>query len=145
VITGAKLFGKLATRGCALIAVAAVAATAPWPPPLRAQQPSAAQGLSAQRSSPLIRWGKWAAAAAAVGFTTLGIRQHNAGDAAFSDLVHYCRANLCTLTPAGRYADPQAEARYQRVVRDEFGERAVEDIKAMLGVRLERSAEEARG
>ena len=71
-----------------------------------------------------IQWGKWAAAAAAVGFTALGVRQHNAGDAAYTDLINYCRTRVCALTPAGRYADPQAEARYQRVVRDDRSARA---------------------
>jgi hypothetical protein len=77
----------------------------------------AQEAAPARRTSPAITWGKWAAAAAAVSFTALGIRQHDAGDAAFRDLVDYCRTALCTLTPGGRYADPRAEASYQRVVR----------------------------
>jgi len=108
-------------RCAALIAAAAIAAATPGVRPLRAQQSPAAEAPS---SHPAVKWGKWAAAAAAVGFTAVGIRQHNAGDAAFSDLVSYCRATLCTLTPGGRYADPEAEARYQRVVRDDRSARA---------------------
>jgi hypothetical protein len=101
------------------VVVAGLAAAAPALRPLHAQEPPAGQAPHEQRTAPVIKWGKWAAAAAAVGFMTLGVRQHNAGDAAFSDLVHYCRTSLCALTPDGRYADPQAEARYQRVVRDD--------------------------
>jgi len=107
-----------------LIAAAGIAAAAPGVRPLPAQQPPAAEGPSAHRTTPMIKWGKWAAAATAVGFTALGIRQHNAGDAAFSDLVRYCRTTLCTLTPGGRYADPAAEALYQGVVRDDRSARA---------------------
>jgi hypothetical protein len=108
-----------ARRGAALIAAAGIAAATPGARPLLAQQTPAAPEPSAHHGSPVIKWGKWAAAAAAVSFTTLGIRQHNAGDAGFSDLVHYCRTTLCTLAPGGRYADPEAEALYQRVVRDD--------------------------
>jgi hypothetical protein len=109
----------VAGRRRAVVIAAAMAAAAAASSPVRAQQAE-----PARQASPMIKWGKWAAAAAAASFTALGIRQHNAGDAAFRDLVAYCRTTLCALTPQGRYADPQAEARYQRVVRDDRSARA---------------------
>ncbi len=134
------MHGRAQTRGRAVagrakwaapVAIACLLAAplrAQSAPPLRAQSapPLQAQGAPPpDRGTPFgIKWGKWAAAAAAVGFTALGVRQHNAGDAAFTDLINYCRTNVCTLTPAGRYADPQAESRYQRVVRDDRSARA---------------------
>ena len=123
--SSARACTRTAGRRCAaLIAAAGIAAAAPGVRPLRAQQPPAAEQPSAHRASPMIKWGKWAAVAAAVSFTALGIGQHNAGDATFSDLVRHCRTTLCTLTAAGRYADPAAEALYQRVVRDDRSARA---------------------
>ncbi len=71
-----------------------------------------------------IKWGKWAAAAAAVGFTALGVHSHNEGDAAYSSLIDYCRTVPCPFAPDGRYADARAEALYQRVVRDDRAARA---------------------
>jgi hypothetical protein len=84
--------------------------------PLRAQT-----APPARRETPFaIMWGKWATAALAVGFTALGVHQHNAGDAAYTSLINYCRdAGPCPLAPDGRYANPQAEAMYQRVVRND--------------------------
>lgn len=70
-------------------------------------------------------WGKWAAAALAAGFTTLGIEHHNDGNAAYRSLITYCgQTAICTIAPDGRYADPTAEATYQRVVRRDRAARA---------------------
>ena len=70
-------------------------------------------------------WGKWAAAALAAGFTTLGIERHNDGNAAYRSLITYCgQTAICTIAPDGRYADPTAEATYQRVVRSDRAARA---------------------
>jgi hypothetical protein len=96
------------TRGIAAVGLALVLAT-----PLGAQAPPAS------RPSAAIRWGKWAAAAAAVGFTALGIHEHNAGDAGYRALIAYCQGVPCPFGPDGRYADARAEALYQRVVRDD--------------------------
>ena len=65
-----------------------------------------------------VRYGKWAAAALAVGATAAGIHAHNAGNSAYAELVGYCsQITTCRLASDGRYADPMAEATYQRVVR----------------------------
>lgn len=83
--------------------------------PLRAQT-----APPAERETPFaIKWGKWTTAALAVGFTALGIRQHNDGDAAYHALIDRCRTIPCPFGPDGRYADAAAEALYQRVVRDD--------------------------
>jgi len=72
-----------------------------------------------------VRYGKWMAAALAVGTTVIGIREHNAGNDAYAALVHYCsQAITCTIATDGRYADATAEATYQQVVRDDRSARA---------------------
>ncbi len=87
--------------------------------------PLRAQTQAEQPTTPAaIKWGKWAAAALAVGFTGLGIHQHNAGDAAYSELIAYCRNASCPIGSDGRYANSGAEALYQRVVRDDRMARA---------------------
>ncbi|MBI1723884.1 MAG: hypothetical protein HYR48_08260 [Gemmatimonadetes bacterium] len=74
---------------------------------------------------PGIKYGKWAAAAAAVGFTALGIRTHHAANADFRALADYCRSRgACAIGPDGRYADPVAEERYRAVVRGDRAARA---------------------
>jgi hypothetical protein len=93
------------------------------PAPARAQVDTAAtlgDTAPSPRAVPAaVRWGKWAAAAAAVGLTIEGIERHNAANAAFGDLVGYCGGTTCTLGSDGRYDDPGAEALYQRVVRSD--------------------------
>ena len=77
------------------------------------------------RIAPAIKWGKWAAAAFAVGATALAIHQHSAGNNAYADLVQYCGVvATCSIGPDGRYVDGQAEATYQHVVRDDRSARA---------------------
>ena len=69
-----------------------------------------------------IRYGKWAAAAVAAGFTALGIRSHDRADGDFRALADYCKVQgTCAIGTDGRYTDPAAEARYQHVVH---GDRA---------------------
>jgi len=100
--------------GCALVA-AAVPRVAPAQADTAAGRPPA---VAARPVTPAaIRYGKWAAAALAVGATAVGIHAHNAGNDAFAALVRYCGQITCTLAPNGRYADPMAEATYQQVVR----------------------------
>ncbi len=79
---------------------------------------------AAYHNPPAIKWGKWAAAALAVGATALGVHQHNAGNNAYADLVEYCGALTCSIGPDGRYVDARPEATYQRVVRDDRSARA---------------------
>jgi hypothetical protein len=78
-----------------------------------------------QRPAPaVVGWGKWVAAALAAGFTAVGVEQHNSGNAAFRSLIAYCGQAVCSLASDGRYADPAAEATYQRVVRADRAARA---------------------
>lgn len=100
-----------------------VIAAAPAARPAFAQSDSSA--AAPYRTAPAITWGKWAAAALAVGSTVLGIHQHNAGNNAYRDLVLYCgEAITCSIGPGGRYVDARAEATYQQVVRDDRSARA---------------------
>jgi hypothetical protein len=74
---------------------------------------------------PGIRYGKWAAAAVAVGFTAMGIRTHQEADDDFRALADYCKAQgACALSTDGRYTDPVAEARYRDIVRGDRTARA---------------------
>ncbi len=104
-------------RGACAAALAAACALAQ---PLRAQTAQ----VEAPRTPFAVHWGKWAAAAAAVSFTALGIHQHNDGDAAYNDLIAYCGTVACPFGPDGRYVDPRAESLYQRIVRDDRSARA---------------------
>ena len=91
------------------------------PRPGVAPAPSATAGAVPVRAPVpgLVRWGKWGAASLAVGLTILGIHQHDVADRAFAALVGYCGTVTCTLAGDGSYADPTAEATYQRVVRND--------------------------
>lgn len=74
---------------------------------------------------PGIKYGKWAAAAAAIGFTAMGIHAHHQADDDFRALADYCRTGgACTIGPDGRYADPAAEGRYREVVHGDRAARA---------------------
>ena len=94
-------------------------------PPAVAQRDSAGAPPPAAvpapyRIAPAVTWGKWAAAALAVGSTALGIHEHNAGNDAYRDLVLYCgEVVTCAIAPNGRYGDATVEAMYQQVVRDD--------------------------
>lgn len=61
------------------------------------------------------RYGKWAAAATAIGFTALGLSAHNRADRAYATLLDYCRTSFCPIGSDGRYTDPVAEAHYRAV------------------------------
>jgi hypothetical protein len=81
--------------------------------------------IPARPPSAVVSWGKWGTAALAVGLTVLGIRRHNAGNRAYGALIGYCGgAVVCDLETDGRYADPEAEAFYQSVVRHDRAARA---------------------
>jgi len=64
---------------------------------------------------PLVHYGKWAAAALAVGFTAMGAHEHQNSNRAFSELLDTCRADpaTCTLGANGTYLDPAPEQLYQ--------------------------------
>ncbi len=68
------------------------------------------------RTSPLVRYGKWATLGMAAAFTTLGATTHTRADRDYNALLDYCRnPGPCPLAPDGRYTDPRAEALYIRV------------------------------
>jgi hypothetical protein len=72
--------------------------------------PAAAQG-----TGPLVRYGKWALAAGAIGMNLLAAQAHNRADDAFDGIEEACflDSTRCILGPDGSYADPQIEGLYQ--------------------------------
>jgi hypothetical protein len=119
---------RVAGRRIVALAWLALAAAAAAPPAFAQRDsaaPAAAPAPGPYRVAPAIRWGKWAAAAGAVGATVLGIRQHNAGNNAYRALVLYCGGSVtCSIGPDGHYLDARAEATYRQVVRDDRSARA---------------------
>jgi hypothetical protein len=83
--------------------------------------PSATAGAQQQappRAPFLVRYGKWAALGAAIGFGALSRDAHQSADAAFSRLEDYCFADLqrCKTNKRGEYLDPVSEHYYQQSV-----------------------------
>ncbi len=78
-----------------------------------------APGAAAQESGPLVRYGKWALAAGAVGMNLLAADAHNRADDAFDEIERTCFENdfHCILGPDGRYADQRMENLYQASLR----------------------------
>jgi hypothetical protein len=70
---------------------------------------------AAQETGPLVRYGKWALAAGAIGMNLLAAQAHNRADDAFDGIEEACFLNpsRCDLGPDGGYADGQIEALYQ--------------------------------
>jgi hypothetical protein len=90
----------LVTVFCALAAAAQAQSPAPEP----------------ARTPALIHYGKWAALGLAAGFFILGARTHDRADRDFTSLLRYCSdSGPCPIGADGRYANPTAEALYQRV------------------------------
>ncbi len=82
--------------------------------PLSAQQP--ADSLFQPHSSPvLVKYGKWAVLAAAVGMGLKAASAHDDADRAFARLDDYCAGDRtrCDQGPGGRYLDPVSEGYYQ--------------------------------
>ena len=71
--------------------------------------------VAAQQTGPLVRYGKWALAAGAIGMNLLAARAHNRADEAFDGIEEACSQNRarCDLGPDGGYADRQIEGLYQ--------------------------------
>lgn len=71
--------------------------------------------LAAQGTGPLVRYGKWALAAGAVGMNLLAAKAHNRADDAFSEIEQACFLDptRCLLGPDGGYADGRIEGLYQ--------------------------------
>jgi hypothetical protein len=70
---------------------------------------------AAQESGPLVRYGKWALAAGAIGMNLLAAKAHNRADDAFDTIEETCFLDprRCDLGPDGGYADGQIEGLYQ--------------------------------
>lgn len=80
-------------------------------------------GASAQQPAPrrapfLVRYGKWAALGAAIGFGALSRDAHHGADAAFDRLQNYCLddPDRCDTGAGGKYLDPVSERFYQQSV-----------------------------
>jgi hypothetical protein len=78
-----------------------------------------ATSAEAQGLSPVVKYGKWALVAGAVGMNYLAIRAHNRADDAFDALEAQCLDAFirCDLGPDGSYADPEIENLYQTSLR----------------------------
>ncbi len=66
-----------------------------------------------------VKYGKWAALAAAVGMGLKASAAHHDADRAFNNLRSYCDVDpaRCDQLPGGGYADPVAERYYQTALR----------------------------
>ena len=78
-----------------------------------------------REASPLVRYGKWGAAAMFVAFTAAGAIAHDHANADWNRLSDYCRQEgACTIGPDGRYTNPRAESMYWDVVHQDRAARA---------------------
>jgi hypothetical protein len=70
---------------------------------------------AAQETGPLVRYGKWALAAGAIGMNLLAAQAHNRADDTFDRIEETCFLDprRCDLGPDGDYADGGIEALYQ--------------------------------
>lgn len=81
--------------------------------PLEAQQ---TDSLVRPASPALVKYGKWALVAAAIGMGMKASQSHHDADRAFNRLDSYCSAQPagCPQSPDGKYLDPVAERYYQQ-------------------------------
>jgi hypothetical protein len=70
---------------------------------------------AAQETGPLVRYGKWALAAGAIGMNLLAAKAHNRAEDAFNAIEDACFEDRtrCILGPDGSYADRRIENLYQ--------------------------------
>jgi hypothetical protein len=75
--------------------------------------------VEAQRVGPLVKYGKWALAAGALGMNLLAARAHNRAEDNFDALEQRCFANseACNLDVSGKYSDAISELFYQESLR----------------------------
>jgi hypothetical protein len=68
-----------------------------------------------QDTGPLVRYGKWALAAGAIGMNLLAAKAHNRAEDAFDAIEDACidDRTRCILGPDGTYADRRIENLYQ--------------------------------
>lgn len=107
---------------------------------------------AAQKSGPLLRYGKWALAAGAVGMNLLAARAHDNAEEAFDKIEDACfiDRDRCLVTVEGRYADAEIENLYQNSLHHDrvarrwliFGETALVGAAAMFVYELTRASHE---
>jgi hypothetical protein len=78
-----------------------------------------ARPAAAQESGPLVRYGKWALAAGAVGMNLLAAQAHNRAEEAFDAIEDACfdDPSACRVDSDGSYQDPRIEGLYQTTLR----------------------------
>jgi hypothetical protein len=78
-----------------------------------------ASPVEAQGAGPLVKYGKWALAAGALGMNLLAARAHNRAQDNFHALEQRCFADhrACDLNVSGRYSDATSEGFYQESLR----------------------------
>lgn len=89
------------------------------PPSLLAQQGNApATSPPGGWLRPVAHYGKWATAAAAIGFTVLAAREHQTANDTWDQLLQMCSQDnaACAQRPDGRYVDYSAELLYQKTL-----------------------------
>ena len=111
-----------------------------------------APAAAAQKTGPLIRYGKWALAAGAVGMNLLAARAHDNAEEAFGRIEDACDVDRirCIVNVEGRYADAEIESLYQNSLHHDrvarrwliFGETALVGAAAMFVYELTRSTHE---
>lgn len=67
-------------------------------------------------SPPLVKYGKWALLAGAIGMGYQASQSHQDADRVYDQLETYCfdDRTRCARAPSGRYLDPRSESLYQR-------------------------------
>src|SRR5215210_4411232 len=73
----------------------------------------------AQAQGPVVKYGKWALLAGAIGMNYLAVRAHDRADNVFDIIEAECsmEQERCALGPNGGYADPAVEDLYQTSLR----------------------------
>jgi hypothetical protein len=73
----------------------------------------------AQAQGPVVKYGKWALLAGAIGMNYLAVRAHDRADNVFDMIEAECSADQqrCALGSGGGYADPTLEDLYQTSLR----------------------------
>jgi hypothetical protein len=73
----------------------------------------------AQAQGPVVKYGKWALLAGAIGMNYLAVRAHDRADNVFDAIEAECivEQERCALGPGGGYADPALENLYQTSLR----------------------------
>ena len=79
----------------------------------------AAGPAHAQEVHPLVKYGKWALAAGALGMNYMAARAHDRAEEQYDALESRCRDvhALCDLDGSGRYSDGTTEALFQQSLR----------------------------